>query len=67
LRLVSRVFDEPRASALASRLGGHWMIGLGDRLMGPEVILADDIAGQRRSRVRRHSFRLLQQIGPLRP
>jgi hypothetical protein len=67
LRLVSRVFDEPRASALASRLGGHWMIRLGDRLMSPEVILADDIAGQRRSRVRRHGFRLLQQIGPLRP
>jgi hypothetical protein len=67
LRLVSRLFDEPRAAALASRLGGHWVIRVANRLMSPEIILANDALGRRRSRLRRHGFRLLQQAGALRP
>jgi hypothetical protein len=67
LHLAARLFDEPRATALSLRLGDHWMIRLGNRLMSPEVILADDVAGQRRARLRRHGFRLLQQVGLLRP
>jgi hypothetical protein len=67
LDLVSRLFGEPQAAELSSRLGGHWAIRLGHRLIGPEVILATDSAGQRHSRLRRHGFRVLQQVGLIRP
>ena len=67
LHLVARLFDEPRAAAIARRFGDHGAILLGNRLIQPEVILAGDEASRRRARVRRHAFRVLQQVGFARP
>jgi hypothetical protein len=67
LHLVGEIFDEPRAAKLAERVGDQMAIRLGRRLIGAQAIFGPDSGKPKAAWCRRHGFRLLQRIGPLRP
>ena len=67
LHLVGKLFEEPRARALAARVGDGWAIGLSYGLIDAEAVFGPDRGNSLGAWWRRHGFRLLQQIGPLRP
>jgi hypothetical protein len=67
LHLVGELFHEPRAAKLAVRVGDHRAIRLGRHLIDAQAIFGPDCGNPTGAWWRRHGFRLLQQIGPLRP
>jgi hypothetical protein len=67
LHLVAELFHEARAAQLAVRVGDPWAIRIGRRLIDEQAIFGPDCGNPTGAWWRRHCFRLIQQIGPLRP
>lgn len=67
LHVVGEIFQEPRAVKLAGRVGDHPAIRLGRHLIDTQAVFGPDSGNPTGAWWRRHGFRLLQRIGPLRP
>ena len=67
LGVTGDLFNDERVRALAARFADRWGVKLGRRLVTGEAVLAAQSSAGKRSRVRRHLFRQLQQLGIARP
>ncbi|OQX30645.1 MAG: hypothetical protein B0D96_11355 [Candidatus Sedimenticola endophacoides] len=63
LGVVGTLFRCPRTLTLAEHFSHHWATRVGRKLISPDAVFAAPIPGSIDSRIRRHAFRRLQELG----
>jgi hypothetical protein len=67
LHLVGELFDQPQATALATHIDNGWTTRFSRHLIDEKAVFGPDRGKSIGAWWRRHGFRLVQQIGPIRP